>query len=84
MRPSLGASARTLADASRQAATLEQPDAGLTEQTLAETDVLTWWGACRHEAVDDKVVDRVDDTYSEAWGSWCCTREPLLEDLLQG
>ena len=26
------------------AATLDEPDHGLTEQRLAETDVLLWWG----------------------------------------
>jgi trehalose utilization protein len=40
-------------------ATLEQPEHGLTEDVLAETDVLTWWGHAAHGAVDDEVVDRV-------------------------
>jgi len=40
-------------------ATLEEPEHGLTEGTLAETDVLTWWGHAAHEEVADEVVDRV-------------------------
>ncbi len=40
-------------------ATLDEPEHGLTEQVLAETDVLTWWGHAAHDRVDDKIVARV-------------------------
>jgi trehalose utilization protein len=40
-------------------ATLEEPDHGLTEEALAETDVLTWWGHAAHDQVADDVVSRV-------------------------
>src|SRR4051812_4974912 len=40
-------------------ATLDQPEHGLTDDVLAETDVLTWWGHAAHEAVDDAVAERV-------------------------
>ena len=40
-------------------ATLDQPEHGLTEAVLAETDVLTWWGHMGHHLVEDAVVDRV-------------------------
>lgn len=40
-------------------ATLEQPEHGLTEAVLAETDVLMWWGHCAHGKVADAIVDRV-------------------------
>ena len=40
-------------------ATLDQPEHGLTEEILAHTDVLTWWGHAAHQEVDDKIVDRV-------------------------
>jgi trehalose utilization protein len=39
--------------------TLDDPDHGLPEQVLAETDVLTWWGHAAHAEVSDEVVDRV-------------------------
>lgn len=42
-------------------ATLEQPEHGLSEAVLAETDVLTWWGHVGHSHVDDEVVARVHD-----------------------
>jgi trehalose utilization protein len=40
-------------------ATLDEPEHGLSEAVLRSTDVLTWWGHCAHDAVEDKVVDRV-------------------------
>ena len=40
-------------------ATLDEPEHGLTEAALAETDVLTWWGHAAHDQVADAVVDRV-------------------------
>ncbi len=40
-------------------ATLAEPEHGLTEEVLAETDVLTWWGHLAHREVSDEVVERV-------------------------
>ena len=40
-------------------ATLDEPEHGLTDSVLAQTDVLTWWGHTAHDRVDDAVVDRV-------------------------
>ncbi len=40
-------------------ATLDEPEHGLSDALLAETDVLTWWGHVAHEAVGDAVVQRV-------------------------
>src|SRR5918997_2465952 len=40
-------------------ATLDQPEHGLSQAVLDETDVLTWWGHAAHDQVDDAVVDRV-------------------------
>lgn len=45
--------------ASVSTATLDDPEHGLTEERLADTDVLFWWGHVRHDAVDDAVVERV-------------------------
>jgi trehalose utilization protein len=42
-----------------RAATLDEPENGLGDAVLAETDVLTWWGHCAHDRVADDVVDRV-------------------------
>lgn len=40
-------------------ATLDEPEHGLSEAVLAETDVLTWWGHMAHAEVRDEVVERV-------------------------
>lgn len=40
-------------------ATLADPEHGLSEDVLAETDVLLWWGHIAHDQVADDVVERV-------------------------
>lgn len=40
-------------------ATLDQPENGLTEEVLRDTDVLIWWGHWDHGAVLDSVAQRV-------------------------
>ena len=40
-------------------ATLDEPEHGLTEAVLDETDVLVWWGHMAHPDVQDEIVDRV-------------------------
>lgn len=40
-------------------ATLADPEHGLSEETLARTDVLLWWGHVAHDHVADDVVERV-------------------------
>ena len=51
-----------------QTATLDEPEHGLTEAVLAETDVLTWWGHRAHDEVRDDVVDRVCGRVREGMG----------------
>jgi trehalose utilization protein len=40
-------------------ATLDEPEHGLTDEALDNTDVLIWWGHMAHGEVQDKVVDKV-------------------------
>jgi trehalose utilization protein len=40
-------------------ATLDQPEHGLTDEVLASTDVLIWWGHMAHAKVSDEVVNKV-------------------------
>jgi len=40
-------------------ATLDEPEHGLTEEVLAQTDVLIWWGHMAHGEVKDEIVGRV-------------------------
>ncbi|WP_239257241.1 ThuA domain-containing protein [Listeria ilorinensis] len=42
-----------------QTATLDEPEHGLTEEVLARTDVLIWWGHWAHDEVADEIVERV-------------------------
>ena len=39
--------------------TLDEPEHGLTEEVLADLDVLVWWGHAAHGEVADEVVERV-------------------------
>jgi trehalose utilization protein len=57
---------QTIADAlnqvpgiSARCAVLQEPEHGLSEARLAETDVLTWWGHKAHAEVSDAIVERV-------------------------
>jgi trehalose utilization protein len=49
-------------------ATQEQPEHGLTQDVLDDTDVLTWWGHIAHEEVDDAVVARVHEAVLDGMG----------------
>ncbi|HVF09284.1 MAG TPA: ThuA domain-containing protein [Abditibacteriaceae bacterium] len=49
-------------------ATLDQPQHGLTEEVLKNTDVLTWWGHGAHDKVEDEIVDRVHRRVLEGMG----------------
>jgi trehalose utilization protein len=40
-------------------ATLDEPEDGLPEDVLMDTDVLVWWGHSAHEEVSDDTVNRV-------------------------
>lgn len=42
-------------------ATLDEPEHGLTEEVLNNTDVLTWWGHMAHREVSDDIVERVKE-----------------------
>ena len=49
-------------------ATLNEPEHGLSESILSQTDVLVWWGHKAHREVDDKIVDRVQDRVLNGMG----------------
>ncbi|MDD6681893.1 MAG: ThuA domain-containing protein [Clostridiales bacterium] len=40
-------------------ATLDEPEQGLPEEKLNNTDVLVWWGHCAHAEVKDELVERI-------------------------
>lgn len=51
--------AEHLPDAEIRTATLSDPEHGLTDEVLRETDVLLWWGHVAHHEVADEIVERV-------------------------
>ncbi|MFQ6094591.1 MAG: ThuA domain-containing protein [Candidatus Bathyarchaeia archaeon] len=40
-------------------ATLDEPEHGLTDEVVKNTDVLVWWGHMAHSEVKDEVVEKV-------------------------
>ena len=46
-------------DIETRTATLDDEECGLTDEVLADTDVLVWWGHRAHDKVPDEVVERV-------------------------
>ena len=47
-------SLRAQGDIHTQMVTLDDPEQGLSEATLAQTDVLVWWGHVAHDQVRDE------------------------------
>ena len=53
---------------SLQTATLDQPQHGLTDEVLNDTDVLIWWGHVAHDEVSDEIVDKVKKRVLDGMG----------------
>lgn len=49
-------------------ATLEEPEHGLTQEVLDQTDVLFYWGHIAHNKVDDAIVDRIFERVMDGMG----------------
>ena len=49
-------------------ATLDEPEHGLSEEVLAATDVLIWWGHQAHGEVSDEIVERVQQRVLDGMG----------------
>lgn len=49
-------------------ATLDEPEHGLTDEVLAHTDVLLWWGHIAHDEVQDAIADKVRDRVLQGMG----------------
>lgn len=66
-----GAIAKALSsesDMKVRTATLEEPEHGLTQDVLDNTDVLFWWGHMGHDRVSDDVVRKVHARVLEGMG----------------
>lgn len=49
-------------------ATLDEPEHGLTEEVLNQTEVLVWWGHMAHGDVKDDIVNRVHQRVLDGMG----------------
>ncbi|MBM7541237.1 ThuA domain-containing protein [Amphibacillus cookii] len=49
-------------------ATLDEPEHGLAENKLANTDVLIWWGHLAHHEVEDQLVEKIHQRVLEGMG----------------
>ena len=49
-------------------ALLEEPEHGLTDEVLASTDVMTWWGHAAHHKVDDAIAEKVQHRVLDGMG----------------
>jgi trehalose utilization protein len=49
-------------------ATLDEPEHGLTNDVLHNTDVMIWWGHLAHEEVRDEIVEKVHRRVLEGMG----------------
>ncbi|MYL49454.1 trehalose utilization protein ThuA [Halobacillus litoralis] len=49
-------------------ATLDEEEHGLTDEVLAETDVLVWWGHKAHDEVQDEIAEKVKQRVLEGMG----------------
>ncbi|WP_079478118.1 ThuA domain-containing protein [Halobacillus salinus] len=49
-------------------ATLDEEEHGLTDEVLAETDVLVWWGHKAHDEVDDAIAEKVKQRVWDGMG----------------
>lgn len=59
MHAVLAAALTAAGDMQVRTATQDDPDHGLTDEVLANTDVLTWWGHKAHHEVRDDIVAKV-------------------------
>lgn len=49
-------------------ATLQQPEHGLSQEVLDDTDVLIWWGHMAHDKVEDDIVNRIHHRILQGMG----------------
>jgi len=50
-------------------ATLQDENCGITDEILAETDVLIWWGHVKHKDVPDEIAFKVRDAVLSGMGA---------------
>ncbi|GCE30653.1 trehalose utilization protein ThuA [Dictyobacter alpinus] len=65
-----GTLAKVLADKgfTVRTATLDEPEHGLTDEVLENTDVMIWWGHMAHGEVKDEIVNKVHQRVLDGMG----------------
>ncbi len=59
MHEAIASYLREASDLSIKTATLDEPEHGLTQAIVDQSDVMVWWGHVAHGEVQDAIVDRV-------------------------
>ena len=68
MHKVIGAALGKQSDIECSYATLDMPEHGLTDEVLAKTDVLIWWGHRAHHLVENDIVTRVQERVLKGMG----------------
>jgi trehalose utilization protein len=68
MHQAIAAHLRRSSDLQVGTATLDEPEHGLSEAVVKNTDVFVWWGHMAHQEVQDQIVDRVHKRVVEGAG----------------
>jgi trehalose utilization protein len=68
MHSTIAAALRQQSGFTVRTATLDEPEHGLTDDVLQQTDVLTWWGHTAHDEVTDVVVEKVRQRVLDGMG----------------
>ena len=55
-------------DIAVRTATLDEPDCGLSQELLDDTDVMIWWGHMRHSLVPDEIAEMVANAVLKGMG----------------
>ncbi len=51
-----------------KAVNLDEPECGLPDELLESTDVLLWWGHCKHHLVSDELVKKIHNRVLRGMG----------------
>jgi len=68
MHAVIAAALEKAGDINVRTATLDEPEHGLTDEVINNTDVLIWWGHIAHDEVKDEIVKKVQKRILEGMG----------------
>jgi trehalose utilization protein len=68
LHEAIAAHLRQQPDMEVRTATLDEPEHGLTDEVLKNTDVMTWWGHMAHGEVKDEIAAKVKARVLEGMG----------------